>query len=109
MTVYSIRYRYVVLLFWATFALATNPVWHAISHCDLDCHEEDTEAVSFIEWGEHDLCPYCEAVSQFADTAPKKASFVLVDLHEEVERVLILYTDLRYHLSIRLRAPPLLV
>ena len=97
-----------MLLFWAAFALATNPVWHAISHCDLDCHEEGTEVVSFIDGGEHHLCPYCEAVSQFADTTPNKVSFVFDELHEEAKFALLLYPDLRFRLSTRLRAPPVL-
>ena len=63
MTSKVIRYRYAMLLLWASMALVSNPLWHAISH---DHSDHGDEAVVDIFWVGEDLCPHCDAVSQFA-------------------------------------------
>ncbi len=108
MTLYSIRNHYLVLLIWAATAMVMNPVWDAVLHYCEDCHHEEVDVVSFVEDDEEHPCPYCDAVSHFADTASTESVFVLTDLHEQSASISILYPDLRLRISSRLRAPPTL-
>ena len=104
-----IRYRFAKLLIWAAMALVMNPVLHSLSHNHLHFPEGDKECVSDIHWVEQELCPHCDAVSQFVEPHIIEASFVPVVLQEEIEAFGILCPDLRLRLSTRLRAPPSLV
>ena len=101
-----IRYRFAVLLLGAAMALVANPVLHAFSHEHSDHLEDVRELVSDIEWSEQDVCPYCDAVSQFVEPPVTEASPApLVELWDS-ESLATFYPDLRLRLYTRLRAPP---
>ncbi|MEM8487094.1 MAG: hypothetical protein AAF564_16190 [Bacteroidota bacterium] len=106
MTSIPVRYRYAALLLWAACALVLNPVFDAFSHSHDDCHNEGSDVVALVEGTAEDLCPYCDAVSPFADTATPPPFFLLEDLDEQTAVVIARIADCRLFLSARLRAPP---
>gem|GEM_PF-1500388 len=104
-----IRYRFAVLLLGAAIALLLNPVLHAFSHNHHDhfgSSEHVEDHISDIQWTLPDLCPYCDAVSQFVEPPATEASIVPVVLQWDNQPFIVLYPDLRLRLSTRLRAPP---
>lgn len=108
MTSNPIRYRFAVLLIWAAMALVTNPVWHALSHNHVDDPQHVSECDSDTQWAVQDLCPYCDAVTQFVELPMTGVSIVPVVLQRDLDAFAIQYPDLRLRLSTRLRAPPYL-
>ena len=106
MTSSRIRYRFALLLIGAAMALVVNPVLHAFSHDHVDHPEDSTESVADLQWTEQDLCPYCEAVSQYMEPPVTKVSNMPVVLQRDNDAIVILYADRRLRLSKRLRAPP---
>lgn len=101
-----IRYRYAVLLLLASLALVSNPLWHAISHIHFGHNGDDMEIVADTHWAEEDLCPYCDAVSQFvkapASSSPE-ADWIRVGVISPVDN----YDIHTYQFwPSRLRAPP---
>ena len=106
MTSNPIRYRYAVLLIWAAVALVGNPVLHAFSHDHAGHLEGPIERVADIQWTEQDLCPYCDAVSQFIEPSGTAFSSVPEVFERDRANFVTLYPDLRLRLSTRLRAPP---
>ena len=65
------RYRFAVLLLVAATALVANPVLHAFSHDHhdyVDCSEHVEEQGADTQWTVQELCPYCDAVSQYVET-----------------------------------------
>ena len=108
MTSNPIRYRIAVLLIWAAITLVANPVLHALSHQHVDCTEDVKESNTVIQWSEQDLCPFCDAVSQFGEPPVTDASFVPLVLQWNIKPDVIHHPDLRLSLSTRLRAPPFL-
>jgi len=104
-----IRYRFAVLLLVAAIALVANPVLHAFSHDHFDCSEHVEEQGSGTQWAAQELCPYCDAVSQYVEPPITEASIASVILLGYSESFVILYPDIRLRLSTRLRAPPFLV
>ncbi len=108
MTPTSIRHRYVILLAWAALALVTNPVWHAVGHTFSDHHSEATGHLCDVQWTEQDLCPYCDAVSHFAEMPDTEVRTGLLVHLWTIESHIFLPTDRRHLFSTRLRAPPVL-
>ena len=106
MSTNPIRYRFAVLLLGAAMALVANPVLHAFSHDHVHSSEDVLERVADIQWNEQDICPYCDAVSQFVEPPITEASIVPVVLQRDSDSFVVLYPDLRLRLSTRLRAPP---
>ena len=90
-----------------TIAMVAHPVCHAISHGHSDSHDE-TGGIFFTDWGEQDLCPYCDAISPFAEPLPTRISFEFPGIHEDVGFSVVLYVDLRSCLFPQMRAPPFL-
>ena len=103
-----IRYCFAILLIGAAMAVVVNPVLHAFSHNHFDDPEDVKECVDDIQWTEQDLCPYCDAVSQYVEPPITEALYESVILQRDSEPVVFLYPDLRLRLSTRLRAPPYL-
>lgn len=101
-----IRYCNTVLLAWAVMALATNPVWHAAGHFFSDRHDETVEHVSDHHWTEQDICPFCDAVSQYTETAKTEAPGRQRFLLGQLDRLEPYFTHRRFPLHARLRAPP---
>ena len=105
----SIRYRYAALLIWATVAVVTNPVLHAIGHSFNDEHSHAEEDGASIHLISQDLCPYCDALAEYAVACqPEAKDGVLVPLWD-IEPSIVLYANHRDFLSIRPRAPPVKV
>lgn len=106
---HSFRYRFAPLLIWAVVAMITNPVWHAVGHCISDHHSDAPEHVFDVQWGELEICPYCDAVSQYADALDTTVHIGRVVHLWNVIPLKIRYTDHRLLITTRLRAPPFLV
>ena len=104
-----IRYRFAILLLGAASALVANPVLHAFSHDHHDhfaCSDHVEEQGADVQGAVQELCPYCDAVSQYVEPPTTEASNISVVLLGDSESLVILYPDLRLRLSTRLRAPP---
>ena len=109
MPYYCNRYRCALLLAWAAIALVINPVWHVAGHCFSDHHhDEAVEHTGDIQWTKDDLCPYCDAVTQFVGVPVTVESKVALIRLEDFFLVYALYSDHRFRISTRLRAPPIL-
>ena len=112
MTSNSIQYRYAKLLLWAAVALVLNPVWHALGHSISDHHSHEHHGEhhgTSIQWTMQDLCPYCDAVAQFAVSSEGDANVGILALLWNIEPSGVVYTAPSLFLSIRPRAPPFLV
>ena len=114
MTSITIRYQYAKLLIWAAIALVTNPVWHALGdsisdHHSHEHHPHDEHHETIIQWTTNELCPYCDAVAQFALGSQNEADKGVMVLLWKIESPGVTYTASSYILSSRPRAPPFLV
>ena len=108
MTANPIRHHCAILLIGAAMALVVNPVLHAFSHDHFGFPVHVKEFATGFQWTEQDLCPYCDAVSQFIKPSIAEASIGQMVLLRNSDFSAVLYPNVRLRLSTRLRAPPFL-